>query len=201
MDTLGNKSFVDKTMDSITKLNPFRKKTVMEDSEESISKLNPFNKKSIVEEVQSKIEEVNPFKKNKSEEILESMKSPFKESDISSKMMNKLGQGETDWKSWAIRLLLLFIILALLSANILAYLNKGTDLFSSKLRGAVTTGGKSIFDTIEKGFDNTIDGTTFSTGVFADSVKSVLNLFRGFLLFDNSKKDKKEKKDKKDKKD
>ena len=185
---------------TLENLNPFKEKSIVDKSKDSISNASPFGENSILDKVKSAVDNVNPLSKSKSEKALDSITSasPFKSSpmdDAMSKLsMDKSSmpsmpsistEGSTSTSSWVIRLLLLFIILALLSANLITYMQKGTDVFSGKLRTFFSTSGKSFFDTVEKGFDNTVEGTYFSSGILKDSVKSVINLLKGLFIVDN----------------
>lgn len=91
------------------------------------------------------------------------------------------------WQNWGLRFFLLFVILALLGVNAWAYLIKGTDLFSSKLRTIVSTSGENIFDTIQLTFDNLVKGTRFSGGILANAVKDSINLIKGIFTSVNLK--------------
>ena len=85
------------------------------------------------------------------------------------------------WQSWALRFFLLFVILALLGINAWAYLSKGTDIFSGKMRKIVSSGSKGIFETIELTFTNFISGTRFSGGILANTFKDSLNLIKAIF--------------------
>jgi hypothetical protein len=140
----------------------------------SVQSVNPLREKSTTEKISETLQSVNPLsEKSNSQDIMN--KFPISSENIYIPSIKP----QSTWQSWIIRIILLFIILALLGINLWAYLVKGTDLFSGKLRDVVSTGGNSFFDTIQTAFDNTAQGTRFSTGIVADSFKSLINVLKG----------------------
>ena len=63
-----------------------------------------------------------------------------------------------------------------------AYLVKGTTEGSQTLRTVFSKGGGALIDTIEQTFNKFVDGTRFSGGVLAGSIKSVLNLIKTMFI-------------------
>ena len=88
---------------------------------------------------------------------------------------------------WGFRIFLLLFILVLLLVNAWTYLEKGKDVFSDNLRTNFLDGSKGVFNTIQSSFENLVDGTRFSKGILADSVKSMINLVRATLTTKLSK--------------
>ena len=78
------------------------------------------------------------------------------------------------------RFFLLFIIFILVIITFGAYLVKGKTDNSSYLRG-IFSGGNAFMDTFEQTFNKLIEGTRFSGGVLAGSVKSVINLIKAMF--------------------
>lgn len=138
----------------------------------SVQSMNPLSEPSTTEKISESVKSFNPLSE-KSNSVMD--KFSMSSNNISMPSIKP----QSTWQSWAIRIFLLFIILALLGINLWAYLVKGTDLFSDKLRSVVSTGGKSFFDTLQTAFDNMVQGTRFSTGIIADSVKSSIDVLKG----------------------
>ena len=166
-------------MDSLKKLNPFRTKTMTEKATDSINSLNPFGTKTMTEKATDSMN-LN----TQSEEPL------YKKA---------MTPPSYSMSGWLVRLFLLFLILALLGANVFAYLSKGTDLFSHKLRELVNSGGKSLFDSLDKGLDNTASGTNYGSNIVVDSIKSLLKILRNLFTFKNPVEEKKKKEEQKKK--
>jgi hypothetical protein len=189
LDTL--KDTISKTTSTVTTAAQDITENVKSKATKTMNNINPLSDKSLLPDTQSLSKPTNGLSK-----IGDSIKSqiPGQKSD-SQKVFDKFSLGtsqsnvlgvtkqESGMGKWAIRFGLLLIILGLLSANIWAYLQKGTDLFSEKLRNAVSSNGNSIFDSVENSFDNAVVGTSFGAGVIADSFKSVINVFRKIINF------------------
>ena len=115
---------------------------------------------------------MNPLQeKSNSEKVLE--KFSFVPSNNSSIINNQNSFG-----SWMTRFFLLFIIFILVIITFGAYLVKGKTEDSSKLRMVFSKGGNAFMDTFQQTFNKLIEGTRFSGGVLAGSVKSVVNLIK-----------------------
>lgn len=80
--------------------------------------------------------------------------------------------------SWGTRLILLFIILALLATNSYKYLAKGEDGFLKNLVGTFL----NILDTIRDFFENTFKGTKLGGNIVITSIKDLINLLKSLLL-------------------
>jgi len=117
---------------------------------------------------------VNPLEKTNTEKVMD------KFSLSSTKISPSTSSGP--YLGYGFKFFLLFVIIVLLIVNLWAYLEKGTDVFSSKLRGIFVTTGDGVLDTIQKTFDNLVSGTRFGKGVIYDSVSSSLNLMKSMLV-------------------
>tara|TARA_A100001011_G_scaffold373220_1_gene432401 strand:+ start:67 stop:903 length:837 start_codon:yes stop_codon:yes gene_type:complete len=181
-------------------LNPMKEKSTNQSIIDSVKSLNPFQEQSTTEKMIDSVKSLNPIKeKSASEKLMDSVKSlnPVQEKSNTEKVMDKFSlnsaksiipqSGVSSWQSWAFRFFLLFVILALLGINLWAYLVKGTDVFSDKLRIVVSNSSESILDTLQTTFDNLVKGTRFSTGILADTVKSFINLLKGIFAVQNLK--------------
>ena len=87
--------------------------------------------------------------------------------------------------SWGTRLILLFIILALLATNSYKYLAKGEDGFLKNLIGTFL----NILDTIKDFFENTFKGTKLGGNIIITSIKDFINLLKTLLLSIKSNED------------
>jgi len=87
--------------------------------------------------------------------------------------------------SWGTRLILLFIILALLATNSYKYLAKGEDGFLKNLVESFL----NVLDTIKDFFENTFEGTKLGGNIIITSIKDFINLLKSFLLSIKSNED------------
>jgi len=87
--------------------------------------------------------------------------------------------------SWGTRLILLFIILALLATNSYKYLAKGEDGFLKNLVESFL----NVLDTIKDFFENTFKGTKLGGNIIITSIKDFINLLKSLLLSIKSKED------------
>ena len=116
----------------------------------------------------------NPLEKTNTEKVMEKFSLSSTPGTNSRSSDSYLGYG--------FKFFLLFVILALLVVNLWAYLEKGTDIFSGKLRDIFVNTGDGVLDTIQKTFDNMVSGTRFGKGIIYDSVSSSLNLMKSMLI-------------------
>jgi len=114
----------------------------------------------------------NPLEKTNTEKVMDK----FSLSSTPSMTSSSGGLG------YGFKFFLLFVIIVLLIVNLWAYLEKGTDVFSSKLRGIFVNTGDGVLDTLQKTFDNLVSGTRFGKGIIYDSVSSSINLMKSMLV-------------------
>jgi hypothetical protein len=183
----------------------------MESVKNTFSSINPFSKtKTPVENITDDVTERLSNVKNTVSSTIEDMTNMTEKSN-SQKIMDKFSltpptveqikQSVTPVKtsstfSWGTRLILLFIILALLATNSYKYLAKGEDGFLKNLVDAFL----NVLDTIIDFFENTFKGTKMGSNIIFTSIKSFINLLKSLLLSIKSNKDIYIKQNKKEKK-
>lgn len=148
---------------------------------------NMGNNDSVMSNITSKVPEIpsNPLEKSSTERLMDKFSLSSKPSIPSLQSVNQESGGSS--MGWGFRFFLLLFILILLLVNAWTYLEKGKDIFSENLRKGFLSGSKGIFNTIQTSFENLVDGTRFSKGILADSVKSFINLIRATLTTKLSK--------------
>ena len=143
---------------------------------ETLKSLNPLQEKSTTQSIVDSVKSVNPLQeKSNTEKVLE--KFSFT-SNSQNSSINPISMQSNSGGSWMTRFFLLIIIIILMIITFGAYLVKGKNEGSKTLRKVISRGGGAFMDTIEQTFNKFIEGTRFSGGVLAGSVKSVINLFK-----------------------
>ena len=147
---------------------------------------NIGNNDSMMNKISNKIPELpsNPLEKSNTQKLLDKFSLSSKPSIPSIQSMTSESGSSL---GWGFRIFLLLFILVLLLVNAWTYLEKGKDVFSDNLRTNFLDGSKGVFNTIQSSFENLVDGTRFSKGILADSVKSMINLVRATLTTKLSK--------------
>ena len=139
---------------------------------ETLKSLNPLQEKSTTQNIVDSVKSMNPLQeKSNTEKVME------KFSFTSNNEINPISMQSNSGGSWMTRFFLLIIIIILMIITFGAYLVKGKTEGSKTLRAVFSKGGGAFMDTIEQTFNKFIEGTRFSGGVLAGSVKSVINLF------------------------
>jgi len=163
-------------METLKSMNPFQEKSTTQNVINSVKSMNPLQEKSTTQNVFDSVKSMNPLQeKSNSEKVLE--KFSFVPNNNSSSVVNN----QNSFGSWMTRFFLLFIIFILVIITFGAYLVKGKTDDSSKLRAVFSKGGNAFMDTFEQTFNKLIEGTKFSGGVLAGSVKSVINLIKAMF--------------------
>ncbi len=144
---------------------------------ETLKSLNPLQEKNTTQNIVDSVKSVNPLQeKSNTENVLE--KFSFTPSNDNSPLSMKTNSGS----SWVTRIFLLIIIVILMIFTFGAYLVKGKSEGSKTLRAVFSKGGGALIDTVEQTFNKFVEGTRFSGGILAGSVKSILNLIKTMFI-------------------
>tara|TARA_Y100001970_G_C14181583_1_gene830119 strand:+ start:688 stop:1473 length:786 start_codon:yes stop_codon:yes gene_type:complete len=163
-------------METLKSMNPFQEKTKTQSIIDSVKSMSPLQEKSTTQNVFDSVKSMNPLQeKSNSEKVLE------KFSFVPSNNSPSVTTNQNSFGSWITRFFLLFIIFILVIITFGAYLVKGKTEDSSKLRTVFSKGGNAFMDTFQQTFNKLIEGTRFSGGVLAGSVKSVVNLIKAMF--------------------
>ena len=163
-------------METLKSMNPLQEKSTTQNIIDSVKSMNPLQEKSTTQNIVNSVKSVNPLQeKSNTTKVLE--KFSFVPSNNSPSVVNN----PNSFGSWMTRFFLLFIIFILVIITFGAYLVKGKTDNSSYLRGIFSKGGNAFMDTFEQTFNKLIEGTRFSGGVLAGSVKSVINLIKAMF--------------------
>jgi len=166
---------------TFSSINPFSKtKTPMENITDDVTeRLNNVSEglSNVKNTVSSTIEDMtNMTEKSNSQKIMDKF-------SLTPPTMEQIEQSVAPVKtssafSWGIRLILLFIILALLSANSYKYLAKGEHVFLKNIIDTIL----SILDTIRDFIENTFKGSKIGGNIIITSIKDFINLLKSIFL-------------------
>jgi hypothetical protein len=144
---------------------------------ETLKSLNPLQEKSSTQNIVDSVRSLNPLQeKSNTEKVLEKFSFTPSNDNIEFNMNSNSGG------SWMTRIFLLIIIVILMIITFGAYLVKGKTEGSKTLRTVFSKGGGALMDTMEQTFNKFVEGTRFSGGVLAGSVKSMLNLIKTMFV-------------------
>lgn len=158
---------------TFSSINPFSKtKTPMENITDDVTERLSNVKNS----VSSTVENIMPQQQSNSQKIMEKF-------SLNPPTIEQIKQSVAPIKtpsafSWGIRLILLFIIIALLAANSYKYLAKGEHVFLKNIIDTVL----SILDTIRDFIENTFKGSKIGGNIIITSIKDFINLIKSMFL-------------------
>ena len=158
---------------TFSSINPFSKtKTPMENITDDVTERLSNVKNSI----SSTVENIIPQQQSNSQKIMDKF-------SLTPPTVEQIKQSVTPVKtsstfSWGTRLILLFIILALLATNSYKYLAKGEHVFLKNIIDTVL----SILDTIRDFIENTFKGSKIGGNIIITSIKDFINLLKSIFL-------------------